>query len=356
MQLSLDVRWRHGDREPLEFEQEFFPLLQEIEATGSLQNAARNLGISYRYAWGLLRAWTGRIGRPVVEMQRGRGARLSALGEKLLWEQRRINARLTPELESLASELNSVIASLLETRQQARLRVYASHGLALGVLRDLVNTSPGGIHMDLQYRGSLESLRLFRAGKSDIAGFHFPYGELARRLAPRYRPLLDSDKYVLLNVVNREQGIITAAGNPKKIRALQDLARKNVHFINREPAAGTRVILDALLEGAGIQTAAIKGYDNEEFTHTAVAAIVASGAADAGFGIRAAAEKMGLHFVFLVRERYLFALRREALPTPPVVKLCGIMSGAAFRKAIKSLPGYDADDAGKPCTPEELFS
>jgi len=355
MQLSLDVRWRHGNQEPKEFEREFFPLLQEIEATGSLLAAARNLGISYRYAWGLVRAWTARLGQPVAEMQRGRGARLSALGEKLLWEQRRVNARLTPELESLASELNSSFASLQGTRQQSRLRIYASHGLALGMLRDLVNNT-ADVHMDLQYRGSLESLRLFRAGKSDIAGFHFPYGELARRLAPRYRPLLESDKYVLLNVVNREQGIVTATGNPKKILSLHDLARKDICFINREPAAGTRVILDALLEGAGIQTGAIKGYDNEEFTHTAVAAIVASGVADAGFGIRAAAEKMGLHFVPMVRERYLFALRREALHTPPIVKLCGVIRGAAFRKAVKSLPGYDADDAGNTCTPEELFS
>ncbi|MGH8119371.1 MAG: winged helix-turn-helix domain-containing protein, partial [Gammaproteobacteria bacterium] len=155
MHLSLDVRWLHGNQEPLEFEREFFPLLQEIEATGSLLMAARNLGVSYRYAWGMLRAWSGRIGQPVVDMQRGRGARLSLLGEKLLWEQRRINARLTPELESLASELNCEIASMLGNRQQARLRVYASHGLALGMLRDLVNHTDG-VQMDLQYRGSLE--------------------------------------------------------------------------------------------------------------------------------------------------------------------------------------------------------
>ena len=158
-----------------------------------------------------------------------------------------------------------------------------------------------------------------------------------------------------MNVVNREQGIITAAGNPKKIRSIADLAGKDIRFINREPAAGTRVIFDALIEGAGVEFGSIHGYDNEEFTHTAVAAIVASGAVDAGFGIRAAAEKMGLNFISMVRERYLFVLRREALRTSPVVTLCGILRGAAFKKAIKALPGYDASDAGNSCTLEDLF-
>lgn len=354
MSFSLDIRWRHGTQELATFEPEFFVLLHEIKATGSLQTAARNLGISYRHAWGLLRTWTGRLGQPVADLQRGRGARLTALGEKLLWEQRRINARLTPELESLASELNSGIDAMVTAKPRSRLRIYASHGLALGVLRDLVNSGTG-VHMDLQFRGSLESLRLFRSGKCDIAGFHFPYGDLALRLAPRYRHFLDPDQHALLNVVNREQGIITAAGNPKKIRSIADLAGKGIRFINREPAAGTRVIFDALIEGAGLGPGAIQGYDNEEFTHTAVAAIVASGAVDAGFGIRAAAEKMGLNFVPMVRERYLFVLRREALRTSPVVTLCGILRGAAFKKAIKSLPGYDANDAGKSCTLDELF-
>ena len=355
MSINLDIHWSHGARDPAVFETAFFPLLDEIEASGSLRTAARNLGISYRYAWGLLRTWTGRLGQPVVELQRGRGARLSALGEKLLWEQRRINARLGPELESLASGLNSGLNALARTGPRSRLRIYASHGLALGMLRDMVN-STSDVHLDLQYRGSLESLRLFRAGKCDIAGFHFPYGSLAMRLAPRYRHFLDPHQHVLLNVVNREQGIITAAGNPKKVRTIRDLAGKNISFINREPAAGTRVIFDALLEMAGIEAGSIQGYDNEEFTHTAVAAIVASGAVDAGFGIQAAAEKMGLNFIPMVRERYLFVLRREALRSAPVVKLCNILRGTAFRKAANSLPGYDADDAGNPCTLEELFT
>ena len=354
MSINLDIRWRQGTRKSIEFEPQFFALLQEIEASGSLFTAAKTLGVSYRYAWGLIREWSKRIGQPLAELQRGRGTKLTALGEKLLWEQRRINARLGPELESLASELNSELASMIQAPQRIRLRVYASHGLALGVLRDLVNAG-NVLNMDLQFRGSLESLRLFRAGKCDIAGFHFPYGDLGMRLAQRYRLLIESDQHILLHIVNREQGIITAPGNPKKIRSVADLTKKDIRFINREPSAGTRLIFDALLDSASIEPASVSGYNNEEFTHTAVAAIVASGAADAGFGIKAAAAKLGLDFIPVVRERYLFAIRREALLSPAIAGILEVVRSAEFKKGIKSLSGYDASEAGTTHTPEELF-
>lgn len=354
MAISLDVRWHMGVQQPLEFQPEFFALLQEIEASGSLFTAAKTLGISYRYAWGLMRDWSRRIGQPVAELHRGRGTKLTPLGAKLLWGQKRVSARLGPELESLASELNSEIAALVTARPHVLIRAYASHGLAVGILRDLLNARTD-VHLDLQFRGSLESLRLFRSGKCDLAGFHFPYGGLGVRLASRYRHLLHPEEDALIHVVNREQGIIIAQGNPKHIHGISDLARDNVVFINREPGAGTRLILDSLLQESGIEPGMIHGYDNEEFTHTAVAAIVASGAADAGFGIRAAAARLGLEFISMVRERYLFAVRREAMLAAPVSRIRSILKGKEFRKAVASLPGYDAADAGATLAHDELF-
>ncbi|MBI2992643.1 MAG: helix-turn-helix transcriptional regulator [Gammaproteobacteria bacterium] len=354
MSIKFDVRWRIGSQPPQEFQPEFFALLQEIEASGSLLTAARTLGISYRHAWGLMREWSGRIGQPIADLQRGRGTKLTPLGVKLLWGQRRIIARLGPELESLASELNSEISGMVSARPQVLVRAFASHGLAIGILRDQLNAR-GDLHMQLQYRGSLDSLRLFRSGKCDIAGFHFPYGELGLRLASRYRHLLHPDKDALIHVVDREQGIITARGNPKGIGGISDLSGNGIVFVNREPGAGTRLILDALLQGNGILSGSIRGYDNEEFTHTAVAAMVASGAADAGFGIRAAAARLDLGFISLVRERYLFAVRRDALQSAAMTRMRGLLKGGEFRKAVASLPGYDASDSGAAVSHEELF-
>jgi molybdate transport repressor ModE-like protein len=345
MSIGFDVRWKLQGEEVVNVEPELFELLQEIESNGSLLVAARTLGVSYRYAWALLRKWTSLLGHPVAELKRGRGAKLTSVGRKLLWGQRRVNARLEPMLESLASEIDAEINIVARSGEPAPVRAYASHGLAIAILRDMLNAA-GAITLDLQFRGSLDSLRAFRSGKCDLAGFHLPEGRLGVRLAPRYRRLLDPDHDVLMHVVRREQGIMTAAGNPKKIATVTDLARRGVGFVNRQPGSGTRLILDALLEDNSIEAQRIRGYQNEEFTHMAVAAMVASGAADAGFGIKAAASQLGLHFIPLVHESYLFALPRDAVRTPAMAVLREMLASPAYRKRVAGLPGYDAALAG----------
>lgn len=307
--------------------------------------AAKTLGVSYRYGWDLLRKWSALMGHPLADLQRGRGAKLTGIGVKLLWGQRRVNARLGPMLESLASEIDAELSSVVRGSGFPPLRVHASHGLAIAILRDMLNASDV-LTIDLQFRGSLDCLRTFRSGKSDIAGFHLPEGALGARLAPRYRRLLDPENDVLLHVVRREQGIMTAPGNPLRIETLADLVRRGVNYVNRQSGSGTRLILDALLEEAGIEAPRIRGYANEEFTHMAVAAMVASGAADAGFGIKAAAAQLGLHFIPLVRENYFFAIPRGSVHTPAMQTLRETLAGPVYRKRVKALPGYDPALAG----------
>lgn len=344
MNLHFEICWRHGQNGQ-EFEPQLFALLEEIAASGSLQVAARECGVSYRYAWGLMRKWEQLLKQPLADLQRGRGAKLTALGAKLLWAQHRVQARLAPDLESLASELGTEIARTVADKGTPALRAFASHGLALGVLREMVNEA-GALHLDLQFRGSLESLRLYRAGKCDVAGFHLPEGALGRRLAPRYRRHLDPQGDALVHVVRRQQGFITAPGNPKKIASVRDLTRKGVRFVNRQPSAGTRLIFDLLLEDTAVEADRIHGYATEEFTHMAVAAMVASGAADAGFGIKAAAAQFGLGFVPVTEENYLFAVRRQALNTPAMVEVLRILRSRDYQKRVAALPGYDANGAG----------
>jgi molybdate transport repressor ModE-like protein len=352
--IGFDVRWRLQGKESMHIESELFSLLQEIEGSGSLQVAARTLGISYRYAWDLIRKWSARIGHPLADLQRGRGTKLTALGAKLLWAQHRVNARLGPTLESLASEIDTEISGLIRSKDVPPLRVHASHGLAIAILRDMLNGMESGA-IDLQFRGSLDSLRIYRSGKCDIAGFHMPEGRLGQEIGPRFRRLLDPSTDVLVQVVRREQGMMTAAGNPKKITGLKDLLRKNVTMINRQPASGTRLILDALLAEAAIDPQKIRGYGNEEFTHMAVAAMVASGAADVGFGIRAAAAQLGLAFVSLVHESYVFGLSREQLRSAAIVRLREVLRSGEFRRRIAALPGYDASLSGNIVDMEALF-
>ena len=111
--------------------------------------------------------------------------------------------------------------------------------------------------------------------------------------------------------------------------------------MNRQHGSGTRVLLDLLLAGAGVDQAAIAGYDSAEFTHAAVAAFVASGMADAGFGVETAARRFQLGFIPVIREQYFLACRLDALNAPMLRAAQEVMRSAAFKETIAALPGYD---------------
>ena len=77
-----------------------------------------------------------------------------------------------------------------------------------------------------------------------------------------------------------------------------------------------------------------------------MAATVASGGADAGFGLRAAAAEYGLAFVPLVRERYYLAVRAKDAAKPPFIRLIDALKSAAFARRVRRLPGYYPAAAG----------
>jgi molybdate transport repressor ModE-like protein len=345
--LKLDLRWWLGGEDASEVEPLLLSLLREIDNAGSLQMAARNTACSYRHAWGLLRKWERLLGHHLVTLERGRGAKLAPLGRQLLREDHHVRARLAPELESLALETGNALSALMEEgHRKVLLRIFASHGLAVAALRDLL-LKKDKLRIDLQFRGSLDSLRLYRAGKCDVAGFHLPQGALGEKLLPKFTRYLDDANDRLVRVVQREQGLMMAKGNPKKIKKISDLTGETIRYINRQPGSGTRLIFDALLEEAGIKPEDINGYHTEEFTHMAVAALIASGAADAGMGIRAAAVRIGLGFVPLVAENYYFVFRRDASHAAPVTHLITALRGREYAREVATLPGYDASGAGE---------
>lgn len=138
-----------------------------------------------------------------------------------------------------------------------------------------------------------------------------------------------------------------ARGNPRRLRGIGDLVAKRLTIVNRQPGSGTRLLFDRLLARAGIAGGSLAGYSNEEFTHAAIAATVAAGRADAGFGIRAAAAQFGLGFVPIVNERYLFACARRSVESARVVAFRELLASRATRAVVAPLPGYSLDAPGK---------
>lgn len=347
MDVELDLRFSFGRGELSEADDRFFALLRAVDEYGSLRGASEAAGFSYRAAWGLLRQWTDHLGRPPVELRRGQGAALSEFGRKLLWANQHARERLTPALKDLAAELRDVLESAPIEAGDRRVAIFASHSMAQDILRELT-AREAGLNLDFHNHGSLDSLRGLKEGDCEMAGFHLVEGPLRRRLARHFRPWLDNAGHRLIRVASRRQGLIVRRDDKVSIRGVNDLVRKEVRFINRQSGSGTRLLLDALLAQEGADPARIQGYGHEEFTHSAVAALLSSGAADAGFGVQAAAVQFGLDFVPLATETYYFAVREGATRTNPAVQaVASVIAGSEFRRRVAELSGYDPRHSGR---------
>ncbi|GAB2720744.1 substrate-binding domain-containing protein [Halomonas garicola] len=340
--IQIAPAWRFSDEAGNQLDPKLFELLKAVHRHGKLTLAARDVGISYRHAWNMLKRWHEFFGTPLVELQRGRGARLLPLGEKLLWAEQRMSARLGPQLESLASELNLAIQQSLEGIKPV-LRLHASHGYAVELLPSYLEE----LRLDLQYCPPREALAALNRGACDLAGFHLPRGAVGAAVSRNYRGLLKPRSHRVVRFITRRQGLMVASDNPLAIRGLDDLARREVRFINRQGASGTRALLDGLLASADLPAGKISGYELEEYTHSAVAAYVAAGMADAGFGVEAAARRFGLAFVPLALEDYLLICHRRSLAEPRVEQLRAILASQAFQAAVTALPGYFPDRCGQ---------
>ncbi|HVS27471.1 MAG TPA: substrate-binding domain-containing protein [Burkholderiales bacterium] len=354
IQVKLNCQWSLGSVFAQHYDPQIFRLLEAIHRTGSLNKAAPIIGLSYRHLWNQIGKWSEMLGQPLAILERGRGARLTPFGEKLLWADQRVKARLGPQLESLASELEQ---ELNETFNAGRstLRIHASHDLALSELRDILNQTQNGPRLDLQFRGSLDCLASLARSQCDLAGFHLPEHGVSKNLLLRYRKWLRPRSEKLIEFVTRQQGLMLAPGNPRQIYDLGDLAKPEVRFVNRQQGSGTRLLLDMLLDQAGIKQGQIQGIQHEEFTHAAVAATVASGKADAGMGIEAAAKQFDLDFVPLASERYFLIARQQSLLQPAVKQLILAMQSSEFKNMIARLPGYDASRAGEFTSIRKVF-
>jgi molybdate transport repressor ModE-like protein len=353
LKMSIRPQWQlgksGGDREPLS---RLLELLAATEEERNLAGAARKLGISYRHAWGLIRQGNQAFGARLLNMNRGRGSTLTAMGRKLLWADKRIAARLAPILDSLASELEVEIDHAL-TSPKPVLRIHASHGFALELLRDFLVSKQ--ILVDLKYRGSMEGLASLAASNCDLAGFHVPIGNLQTAALRFFVKYLKPKSQTLINLATRRQGIMFLPGNPLGIGAIEDLLRPEVRFINRQYGSGTRILLDLLLAERGLDGRKISGYQSGEFTHSGVAAYIASGMADAGLGVENAARKYGLEFLPIINERYFLICGNPSLASPLVGPVVDILKSNQFRAAAADFAGIDVNLAGTLVSVDEAF-
>jgi putative molybdopterin biosynthesis protein len=321
-------------------------LLHAVREHGSISAAAKALGISYRHVWGELKRWEAELGHTLIVWDKGQPARLSEFGDKLLWAERQAQARLAPQIEALHADLERAFAVAFDDAAHV-LTLFASHDDALAALREHAVAS-AQLHLDIRFCGSVDAIGALNEGRCVMAGFHTPPSPATGTLAQRtYQPLLQPGKHKLIGFARRSQGLIVASGNPLSLSSLADLKRSGARFVNRALGTGTRLLLDQLLEQAALQAADLTGYGETEPSHSAVAQAIASGAADAGLGIEAAARSRGLDFVPLVQEDYYLVCLKDALEQPPVQALLAVLRDADWQRALSALPGYVPSQCGE---------
>jgi molybdate transport repressor ModE-like protein len=340
--VATDTHWQLLRTDGTPLVPRLTALLVGIQRSGTLAAACRSAGLSYRYAWGLLREGETAFGQPLVNSRRGSGARLTPLGERLAWADQRIVARLAPLLDSLASEVEVEIERALSMSRPV-LRLQASHGFAVETMRQFMVDRD--IPIDLKYRDSDELIGALIDHQCDLIGLHLPIGDLQGAAAAHYA-LRIADDWSVVHLATRRQGLIVAPGNPQRISGLPDLRRAGLRFVNRQPGSGTRLMFDLARQHAHIDAASINGYETIEYTHAAVAAYIGSGMADVGFGLEVPARRFGLAFVPVLTERYFFVCRRAWLSEPAGESLLTILRCPELCALIANLPGYDPASAG----------
>lgn len=351
-QITLQPVWTIQRDEQGSLSPRLIELLCLVHQQGSLLAACQAMGLSYRHGWDLVRGGETLFNTTLLHMERGKGSTLSPLAEKLVWADHRIRARLQPVLDSVASELLTEIERINPAAPDA-FRVHASHGFSIEKLLEALMAD--GQPVARRYATSAAAAAALRDGQCDACGVHVPLGPQQGRMLAHLGQWLQGDDLQVIDIATRRQGLMVAAGNPLKIYELADLARDEVRFINRPADSGTRFLLDGLLQDQGIASSAIRGYEQSEATHAAVAACVASGLADVGFGLERPARYFQLDFMPLVTERYVLVCRRTTLDHPVAHALLRLLADPAFRSGINALPGYDARAAGSVTPWAEAF-
>jgi len=252
---------------------------------------------------------------------------------------------MIPEtVEYLDSGDEVEVALFTHQYMPSNLYIIGSHDIGLDLLIPML---PGFVRARVINVGSMGGLYAVKRGEADVAGLHLVDEETGQYNIP-YMVKYDVRNAVLVRGYMREQGLIVPRGNPKNVNSIEDLLKGDVKIVNRNKGAGTRFLLDIKLKDAASRMGVkfedlvkrINGYYYEVKTHTAVAAAVAQGKADAGVGIRAAAAMYGLDFIPLGWESYDFAIPIDRLDKDSVKAFLNLLRSPEFKERLEGLPGY----------------
>ena len=237
-----------------------------------------------------------------------------------------------------------VVVFAKEEAAQKRL-VLAGCDPATGLLARMVEKI-SGVEIVSAAASSKLALTWLSEGKVHVAGSHLEDPKTGEFNLPYIRKQFPEEDFLVVTFARWEEGFVVATGNPKRVRKIEDLARKNVRFVNREPGSGSRGLLDQLMEKAKMDAENVQGYDRIAHGHLAAAYCVVSREADVCLATRSAAQTFGLDFVPLHSERYDLVMRKRTADLPAVKSFLDVLQRATLRRKLEVLAGYDTSQTG----------
>jgi putative molybdopterin biosynthesis protein len=226
------------------------------------------------------------------------------------------------------------------------LRFSGSHDPILELLIDLLKHSTEKIEIEATFVGSMEGLIALYKRQADIVGAHLWDEDTQDYNTPFIRYVLPEEEVVAVNLVQRQQGLLLQPGNPLNIKGIEDLNKEEVRFINRQKGSGTRLRLDSFLKKYDISSSAIEGYDEEENTHMGVACRISNGDANVGIAVQSVAQRLGLDFIPLFKERYDLICLKKTSQTKAWKNIIKLITTDHFQHAVQNHAGYDTSLTG----------
>ena len=251
---------------------------------------------------------------------------------------------------------DAVVASQPNPRSKTRVQLFQESDFSNRIL--IAGCDPGisvlsrhlqaaGIELVLAHRNSSRALALLKAGCVHVAGTHLRDKSSGESNLPEISRLFPRHSVAVITFAVWEEGLVTARGNPKTIRSVVDLARKNLVIVNREEGSGSRALLDAELEKAGVPARQVRGYQALASGHLAAAWQVQAGTVDCCLATQSAARFFGLDFIPLVSERYDLVIRKQHMELPRIQQLLDTLSRSSLRRELEGLGGYDTRVSGQ---------